>query len=227
MSGLLWSHPPLNSRKQRLVNDERANQITHALATALSVLGAVLLLHAASQMGQPGLTAACAVYALTLVLVYLNSTLSHSFLRGRWKHLFRTLDQISIFLLISGNFTPVGLFICQTGYWWLIPIAMWTLSLIGISMKLFVTGIQMVPVWFYVVIAWLPLLALPQLIEFFPTGGLLWIVAGGACYMSGIWFLCNDDRAPYLHCIWHVLVTFGSLCHFVVIYNYLLPGLQS
>ena len=125
MSGLLWSHAPLNTRKARLVSEERANQITHALATALSVVGSAVLIREAVAMGDPVVTASCIVYAITLTSVYLTSTLSHSFLSGKWKHSFRTLDQVSIFLLISGAFTPVGLTVCNTGYWFLILHAHW------------------------------------------------------------------------------------------------------
>ena len=140
MSGLLWSHAPLNTRKARLVSEERANQITHGIATALSVVGSAFLIHEAIALGNPVVTAACVIYATTLTLVYLTSTLSHSFLSGKWKHSFRTLDQVSIFLLISGAFTPVGLTVCNKGYWLLIPLTMWTLSLTGVFLKLFVTG---------------------------------------------------------------------------------------
>ena len=231
MSGLLWSHAPLdtrkaNARKARLVNEERANQITHAAATALSVVGSVLLIRAAAQLGNPVLTASCVVYAITLTLVYLTSTLSHSFLSGRWKHSFRTLDQISIFLLISGAFTPVGLTVCNSDYWFLIPITMWILSLTGVLLKLFVTGIQMVPVWFYVIIGSMPILAAPAMIAWFPPAGIAWIVAGGACLLIGTLFLCNDHKVPYFHCVWHLLVTAGCTCHFIVTYNYLLPSLH-
>ena len=226
MSGLLWSHTPVNTRKARLVNDERANQITHAFATALAITGSALLIRAAAAQGNPVVTSGCIIYATTLVLVYLTSTLSHSFLSGKWKHTFRTLDQVSIFLLISGNFTPVGLTVCQSGDWYLIPIVMWCLSLTGIAMKLFVTGIQMVPVWFYAVIGWMPVLAAPPIIAWFPADALALIGAGGACYMIGTWFLCNDYRRPYFHSVWHLLVTLGSFCHFVVIYSYLLPSVR-
>ena len=226
MSGLLWSHAPLNTRKARLVSEERANQITHGIATALSVVGSAFLIHEAIALGNPVVTAACVIYATTLTLVYLTSTLSHSFLSGKWKHSFRTLDQVSIFLLISGAFTPVGLTVCNKGYWLLIPLTMWTLSLTGVFLKLFVTGVQMVPVWFYTLIGCLPLLATPVMIDWFPPAGIAWIAAGAACLLIGTVFLCNDHRVPYFHCIWHLLVTAGCACHFFVTYSYLLPGLK-
>lgn len=226
MSGLLWSHAPLNTRKARLVSEERANQITHGFATALSVVGSAFLIGEAIAMGNPVVTSACIVYAITLTAVYLTSTLSHSFLSGKWKHSFRTLDQVSIFLLISGAFTPVGLTVCNTGYWFLIPITMWILSFIGVFLKLFVTGVQMVPVWFYVLIGCMPILAAPVMMAWFPPAGIAWIAAGAACLLSGTFFLCNDTKVPYFHCVWHLLVTAGCACHFIVTYNYLLPGLQ-
>lgn len=226
MSGLLWSHAPLNTRKARLVHEERANQITHALATILSVTGSAFLINKAIVLDSPVVTAACVIYAITLVLVYLTSTLSHSFLSGRWKHSFRTLDQISIFLLISGAFTPVGLTVCNKGYWFLIPISMWVLSLTGVFLKLFVTGVQMVPVWFYTLVGCMPLLAAPVMIDWFPPDGIAWIAGGAGCLLAGTFFLCNDTKVPYFHCVWHLLVTAGCACHFIVTYNYLLPGLK-
>lgn len=226
MSGLLWSHAPLNTRKARLVSEERANQITHAFATALSVAGSAFLIREAIAMGDSVVTSACIVYAITLTAVYLTSTLSHSFLSGKWKHSFRTLDQVSIFLLISGAFTPVGLTVCNTGYWFLIPITMWILSFVGVFLKLFVTGVKMVPVWFYVLIGCMPILAAPVMMAWFPPAGIAWIAAGAACLLSGTFFLCNDTKVPYFHCVWHLLVTAGCACHFIVTYNYLLPGLH-
>jgi hemolysin III len=226
MSGLLWSHAPLNTRKARLVNEERANQVTHGLATALSIAGSAFLIREAAALGDLVVTYACVIYAITLTMVYLTSTLSHSFLSGKWKHSFRTLDQVSIFLLISGAFTPVGLTVCNTGYWFLIPITMWILSLTGVFLKLFVTGVQMVPVWFYVLIGCMPMLAAPVMIAWFPPAGLAWIAAGAAWLLVGTIFLCNDTKVPYFHCAWHLLVTAGCVCHFVVTYNYLLPSLQ-
>lgn len=227
MGGLLWSHAPLNTRKARLVNEERANQITHGVATALSITGSTLLIREAIELGNFVVTASCIVYAITLTLVYLTSTLSHSFLSGQWKHSFRLLDQVSIFLLISGAFTPVGLTVCNDGYWFLIPVTMWILSLIGVFLKLFVTGVQMVPVWFYTIIGCMPLLAAPVMIAWFPAAGIAWIIAGGVCLLTGTVFLCNDHRVPYFHCVWHLLVTAGCTCHFIVTYNYLLPGLRA
>lgn len=230
MSGLMMSSLPLSraagTRKSRLLLAERANQLTHGIATLLSLIGAILLFRSAADTGQEWLTAGCLVFSGAMIATYLASTLSHSFLRGRWKHRFRTLDQIAIFLLIAGSYTPVGVTICRDRGLWQILAAIWGLSLAGIATKLFVTRHLNVPVWFYVIAGLFPLLFLQPILEWFPLDGLLWIAAGGACYVGGTFFLTNDDRSPMHHAVWHLLVMAGSACHFVVMYQYLVPSLS-
>ncbi|MBI1311320.1 hypothetical protein GC176_08430 [bacterium] len=227
MSGLLWAEiPKTSTRKGDLVATERANQITHGLATLLALVAAVVVVRSAIlRNGGLVLIAGCCTYGVTQFLVYLCSTLSHSFLSGYRKHLFRTLDQISIFLMIAGGYTPLGLTICSDSGGGVVLAVMWLLALAGIATKLFVRGIQNVPVWFYVAIGWLPLLNLPPILNLFPTEGLYWILAGGVCYTIGTYFLLNDSKGRYYHPTWHVLVMLGSGCHFVVIYRFLIPGL--
>lgn len=189
------------------------------------MIAATALMVAALPVGDFWLTTGCLVYGVSMVLVYSASALSHSFRRGRWKHWFRTLDQVCIFLLISGTFTPVGLTICRD--WWPVLAAMWVLSIAGIVTKLFVTGIRNVPVWFYVSVGWLPLLALKPVIEAFPMTGLFWILAGGAFYTCGTYFLAHEERVPVYHPLWHVMVIAGSACHFIVMHQFLVPMLQA
>jgi len=225
MSGLTWLHTPSESRRGLAISEERANQLTHAAAVPLTVVGTVLLVQSAVSNGDSRLINACLIYGASLIAVYLFSTLSHSFSQGRWLHVFRTLDQVSIFALISGNFTPVGMMVCRDGAGWTILAAMWTLSTIGILTKLFITKRENVSFWFYFVLGWLPLLSMGPVSDWFPIAGLLWIIAGAVLYSVGTYFFTNDTRVPYFHTVWHVLVVGGSACHFVVIYCYLIPGL--
>jgi len=229
MSGLLWAHiPETSTRKADLVATERANQITHGAASVLALIAAIVLVeHAVSRGGEPLLIYGCVCYGVSQFLVYLCSTLSHSYLSGMRKHTFRTLDQVSIFLMIAGGYTPVGLSVCGDAGGVYVVAAMWVLALAGIATKLFFRGILNVPVWFYVAVAWLPILNTKQLLNWFSQEGLLWILAGGICYMIGTYFLINDQRGRYYHPTWHVLVIAGSTCHFLVMYRFVVPGLTA
>lgn len=221
MSGVIASSAAFPGRKARIDWEERANQITHGLATLISICGACWLISSALAVGNTWLTVGCVIYGASLVSVYSMSALSHSFRRGKWKHTFRTLDQVCIFLLISGNYTPVGLTIARD--WWPVLAAMWILSFAGMATKIFVTGIRNVPVWFYVAVGWMPLLATQPIFAQFSAAGLGWVFAGGLSYTIGTLFLANDQRAYYFHPIWHVLVMIGSTCHFLVIQQHLIP----
>ena len=227
MSGLIWSAAPAESAGDFAVSEERVNQFTHAIAVPATVAGTVMLVGLAQSGLDPWLTSGCLIYGLSLIAVYLFSALSHTFHPGRWRDLFRTLDQVSIFALIAGTFTPVGLTVCRDGYWWIVLAAMWGLALAGMFMKLFVTKLENVPVWFYLAMGWLPLLSMGRIAAWFPAVALLWILAGGVLYSAGTYFLLNDQRVRYFHAVWHVLVVAASACHFVVMYCYLVPGLQA
>src|SRR5690348_8063755 len=86
-------------------SEETANILTHSLGFLLSVSGTAYLMTIVRQASTPEILA-CGLYSATLVLTYAASTLSHVIRHINWRKGFRTLDQISIFLLIAGTYTP-------------------------------------------------------------------------------------------------------------------------
>ena len=199
---------------------ESANQWTHGIGFAMSLPAGWWLLQVAAEREHPWLNAGCLIYAVTLCLHYATSTLSHSFRRGSWRHRFRTFDQVCIFLLIAGNYTPFGLTYLRDGWGGALLVAMWCLAVLGIVLKLTRTRQHGVATWFYVLMGWIPVLALPRFYHCFGVDGLAWIFAGGLSYSAGIWFFMNDQRRLFYHAVWHLLVMLGSACHFVVILHY-------
>ena len=194
--------------------EETLNQLTHGAGLALSIVGAVRLL---SNTGvDVYLKVGCWVYAIALVGLYAASTLSHSYVCEPRRTRYRTLDQIAIFGMMAATYTPVSLAICRDGFWNIPLVLMWFMAGLGTYLKLRVTKTEMVPVWFYVVMGLLPLLALPQLLR---GGGesLHWIIVGGICYLLGVVFLINDTKVRYFHGVWHVLVIMGSICHYFAV----------
>ncbi|MBM80980.1 MAG: hemolysin III [Planctomycetaceae bacterium] len=193
---------------------EFANQLTHGFGAVLSVIGSVVLIRASLASGDVWAVIGCSVYSATLVLLYVMSTLSHSFEREKPRNLFRTMDQVCIFLLAAGSYTPVGVTIMRFGEWWLLLALIWGLAIAGSLYKLCVTKLENVPVWFYVLVGWLPILAIwPMAAEVGWTGTCL-ILSGALSYMIGTYFLVHDDRAPYFHALWHIWVIGGSTCHY-------------
>jgi hemolysin III len=198
-------------------SEELANSITHALGLVLSIAGTALLVDRAVHYGDTLQVWGVSIYGATLVALYAASTLSHSFARPSLRHFFRTVDQVCIFLLIAGTFTPLALTYFVGGWWWALFLGFWGLALAGIFCKLFYTKLHNVSISAYVCLGWLPIVAIKPIFELVPGAVLGWIAAGGLFYTLGTLFLLRDDRVPYFHATWHVLVIAGSACHYYAI----------
>lgn len=205
----------------RLREEEKFNTATHALGLMLSLVGFGWLLSRAVQFGSAWQIAGCAVYASALVAVYAASTLSHLFQHPRLRRLFRILDQAFIFLLIAGTFTPLSLSYLRGGAWWVLFALVWGIALVGFFSKaIFAHQVDAVSTAMHVFLGWLPVIGFKPMLSLVP-GGLLWsMFYGGLCYTLGTFFLMRDERVPYFHGVWHLLVIAGSACHFWGIYWY-------
>src|SRR5690606_11181488 len=86
--------------------EELLNSWTHGIAAALSVIGTVVLIVAASRLGDVCKIVSFSVFGATLFLLYMASTLYHSTRHPKLRAAFKMLDHCAIFLLIAGTYTP-------------------------------------------------------------------------------------------------------------------------
>lgn len=203
------------------LGEEVANSITHGVGAALSVAGLVVMVVIAALRGTSAHVVACAVYGASLVLLYLSSTLYHALTNGRVKRVFRILDHASIYVLIAGTYTPFTLVTLRGVWGWALFGIVWTLAVMGIVFKCFFTGrLHVLSTTVYVVMGWIAVVAIRPLLQALPWPGFLWLLAGGVFYTLGVaFFAC---RRKYAHTIWHLFVLAGSVCHFSVVYQYVL-----
>ena len=206
----------------RFVTEEVANQWTHGIGFLLSLPAGWWLVQSTLSKHNQWLTAGCAIFAVTLSLLYGASTLSHSVHRGIWRHRFRTFDQVCIFLLCAGSYTPFGMAFLREGWWGVLLAVMWVLAGVGIVLKLFFTKLHNVSTSFYLLVGWVPILAAPHYYDCVGGQGVAWIVMCATAYSSGIWFLINDERR-FHHAIWHLCVMLGSVCNYILVLNYIVP----
>ena len=209
--------------KRRVLTDEAANMLTHALGLMLSIAATTVLVLVARERGDAWQIVGCSVFGAALIALYAASTLSHAFQQPRLRHFFRTVDQVCIFLLIAGTYTPFALAFLRGGWWWALLAAIWGLALLGIIFKVFVRGHQNVATWSYVALGWLPIIAVRPIVARVPGTALAWLLAGGIFYTIGTLFLARDERYPYFHAIWHLFVIGGSACHYIGVLLYVLP----
>ena len=203
--------------------EEVINSVTHGIGLVLSLAGLVVLVVLASLKGD-GLRVACSsVFGLSLTLLYAASTLYHSLRSPRAKHIFKIIDHAAIYVLIAGTYTPFTL-ISLRGFWgWTLFALVWGLAVFGVFFKIFhVDKFQFVSTLIYLAMGWMCLVAIKPILSMLPSGGLMWLFAGGMFYTVGVVFFAWK-RIPYNHAIWHLFVMAGSLCHYFAVLFYVLP----
>lgn len=203
--------------------EEIANAITHGIGAALSVAALVLLVVFSSLKGNVWHVVSFTIYGTSMVLLYLNSTLVHSFKEGKAKDVFEFLDHSSIYLFIAGTYTPFLLVAIRGTLGWSLFGIIWGIALFGCIFKaFFVKKFLFMSTVFYIAMGWLIVIAWAPLNAVVAPAGMNLLVGGGLLYTIGTVFYVW--RAfPYHHAIWHLFVLGGSVLHFFAVLFYLLP----
>jgi hemolysin III len=193
---------------------ERFNSISHLVGAVLALAGGAVLVTLAATTGDARAIVSDSIYAVTLFLLYLISTLYHS-LSGRPKRVFRVLDHQAIYLLIAGTYTPFTLVgLKGTLGWWMFG-AIWGLAVLGIVLDALPhRGRRVIPMVIYLLMGWLCVFALKPVLAALPPDGFRWLLVGGIFYTAGILFYVLDHWYPACHGIWHLFVLAGSMSHY-------------
>jgi hemolysin III len=204
------------------LGDILANAITHGIGAVFAVVGAVYLI-SASTRGTVWLVVSCSVFSGTLVLVYICSTLYHSLVRTRARHVLQVLDHSSIYLLIAGTYTPFTLIALRGPLGWFMFSVVWSLAIAGVVFKSFaVERFAVASALVYLFQGWFIVVAVRPLLHAIGWHGMIWLGAGGLAYTLGIVFFALD-RLRYFHAAWHLFVLAGSVAHYFAILFYLVP----
>ncbi len=208
-------------RSQYTLSEEIFHAITHGIGVALAVAGLVVLVVLAARGGDVWRIVSFSIYGGSLTLLYLASTLYHSFQNERLKRFFRSFDHLSIFLLIAGTYTPVTLISLRGAWGWTLFGLIWGFAVCGIVYELLFLGrSKWITVTIYLGMGWLAIIAIKPILTVVPIGLFWWILAGGLCYTGGVLFYVRK-KMRYHHVLWHLFVLFGSACHFMGFFFYL------
>ena len=217
-------------RLQRLIAEQRpqtpgeeiANSISHGVGFLLAVAALPMLLRACEERGGQALElVAVSVFAATMMLLYLVSTVYHALPAGRIKQVFNRFDHAAIYLFIAGSYTPFALGALRGGLGWTLFGVVWGLAAMGALAKLLDRLSH--PLWstgLYIAMGWMAVLAAGPLLERVSPNGLWLLLAGGISYSLGAIVFLFDSRVRYAHFVWHLFVLGGSTCHFLAALRY-------
>lgn len=203
--------------------------ITHFIGMVLAFFAAFpLLVKAASEPGRLH-TAALAVFIVSMILLYAASTVYHTLdISPRVNKILKKIDHMMIFVLIAGTYTPVCLIVLGDSTGWHLLALVWAIAAAGILIKAFWVTC---PKWFssliYISMGWICILAMRKIILALPAAAFGWLLAGGVIYtIGGVIYalklpLFNSRHRNFgSHEIFHLFVMGGSLCHYIVMYQF-------
>ena len=201
--------------------EEIANAISHGIGVVFAIVATVLMVIFSVWHGNAWLVVSTSVFGATMIILYLSSTLNHSLSHGKAKDFFHNFDQIAIYLLIAGTYTPLALSVIRHDWGWVMFGLEWAMALAGVLVKSFIPnkferGVNAFIIVSFIIMGWLLLFFLIPLFKNLTTAEIALIFAGGISYSLGVIFF-KIKNLKYSHLIWHIMVLGGSVCHWVAI----------
>ena len=212
--------PPYSAREELL------NAATHIFGAAFAVWVLVYGLKLARLHGRELAVESCWIYGLSMLILYLVSSVYHSLPVGNAKRIMRIVDHCTIYALIAGSYTPTLLVAIRPQHptlAWVIFTAEWGLGLLaGVLTAIDMKKYSRASMSCYIAMGWLIVIALKPTIEAVTLPGFLWLLAGGISYTVGAVLYGIGKKKPYFHTVFHVFVVLGSMLQAVCILQYVL-----
>ncbi len=205
--------------------------ITHFIGMLMAIFAAVPLLIKAAREPDHIYLISLTIYALSLILLYAASTTYHTFdLSEKANTILKKIDHMMIFILIAGSYTPICLITLKGRTGVILLSLVWGIALVGIILKAFWV---FCPKWvssiLYIGMGWTCVLAFTQILNALSPAAFGWLLAGGIIYTIGgiiyalkLPILNNRHKNFGSHEIFHLFVMGGSMCHFIVMYAFVL-----
>ena len=206
--------------------------ITHFIGMLMAIFAAVPLLIKAAHEPSRIYIGSLTVYAISLILLYAASTTYHTFdISPKVNTILKKIDHMMISVLIAGSYTPVFLLVVKGTRGITLLCVVWAFAIAGILIKAFWV---FCPKWIssvlYIGMGWTCVLAFSQILNNMSSAAFAWLLTGGIIYtVGGVIYalklpIFNSRHKNFgSHEIFHLFVMGGSMCHFVVMYAFLLP----
>ncbi len=197
--------------------EEFWNIMLHGIGVGLGVAAVALLAVYAGLKGSAITVVSTVIFGASAIFLYLSSTLCHARTNKKGAKTCEMLDNIAIYFLIAGTYTPFLLVNIGGALGWTFFGILWGVAIFGTILKFIFENHQ--PkwvVWLYLLMGWTLLFIIKPLYNSIDHLAFLFILLGGACYTFGVIFYLWR-KLKYSHAIWHLLVIAGTVWHFFAI----------
>ncbi|MCL2244048.1 MAG: hemolysin III family protein [Treponema sp.] len=203
--------------------EEITNSILHGLGTLGATAGLVLLgfkttgIFTGNREESIDIIAAF-LFTITMIGMFLISTLYHSIQHQGAKRILRRMDHAMIFIFIAGTYTPFCLTGLQGAWGWSLFAFEWILAITGITLNIFgFKALKKIEIAAYVLMGWAIVAGFIPLMRSVPFHSIFLLIAGGIAYTMGIiWYRKKDVK--YTHAVWHSFVIIGAVLHWFAVW---------
>lgn len=205
--------------------EENFNMISHIVGSAVGVAVLVLsVIMAASHSNAYGVVSS-AIYGVTMIMLYTNSSIYHGLKPCMAKRVFQVLDHCSIYILIAGTYTPIALSAIRAvnpTLGWILFAVEWAAAAVGVTLTAIdLNKNKVFAMICYIVMGFAVIPMLPTALQALGRG-FVYIAVGGAGYVIGIVFYSVGSKVRYMHNVFHIFCIFGSVVQFFGILFYAL-----
>ncbi len=207
------------------------SSMTHFIGFIMSFCASLFLIQKAARTNSAVTVIAMLIFSAGLLLLYGASTAYHALdLSEKGNRILKKIDHMMISVLIAGSYTPVCLLVLPESTGIPLLVIIWSIALSGIILKAcWVFCPKWVSSILYTGMGWACVFVVPMIYRCLSFGGFLWLLAGGIFYtLGGVIYALklpafNQRHANFgSHEIFHLFVMAGSICHFIVMYSYVL-----
>ncbi len=200
------------NRKQEIVNG-----LIHGLGMVFGISGLPVLTGIATAHGNTLGIIGSGIYGFCYLLLFTNSTVYHIARETEVKQVFKILDHISIYFLISGTYTPFLLVYMNDSFGISLLVILWGLTLIGIFFKIKFTGkMEAISTVIYIIMGLIMLVGGKRFFNYLPEPVVIFVCIGMLLYLVGVFFYVWD-KYLYTHAVWHSLVLSAAICHYIAV----------
>ncbi len=206
--------------------EEIMNMVTHIVGGAFGVLVLLLCLLRVSAAGNPLDIFSVAIYGLSMVAVYIISSIYHGLRPGTAKKVLQVLDHCTIYFLIAGTYTPILLCAFVPTYpiiGWGLLAAEWVLCFLAATLTAIdLRSYRVFSMICYIAMGWGVVFFIPQCVQVMTATGFYILLSGGIAYTIGAILFGLGVKLRWMHSVFHIFVVLGSLLHFISIVGYAL-----
>lgn len=208
--------------------EEIFNMVSHIVGGAVGVAVCALCIVKSFLNGDAYQVTGSFIYGFSMILLYTISSVYHGLTGNIGKKVLQVIDHCSVFILISGTYTPIALSSLReynTALGWVVFGVVWGVSALGITLNAIdLKKYTIFSMICYIIQGWCIIFTGKIAIEAIGSKGFMWLLLGGIAYTVGavLYGIAGKKTVRYMHSIFHLFVVAGSVLQFFGILFYVL-----